>query len=87
VGAGEAKEEKVPLSETIRLLNDRFGTQFTEGDRLSFLQIKKKARTNEQVIQTALANRLDNFGLDIRKLVRRFHDRASVRSFAKVFVR
>jgi type I restriction enzyme R subunit len=71
VGAGKGKEEKVPLSEPIRLLNERFGTQFTR--RIAFHSYRlKKARTNEQVIQTALVNPLDNFELDIPKLVEDF---------------
>ena len=35
-GTGKAKEEKAPLSEIIKVLNDRFGTNFTEEDRLFF---------------------------------------------------
>ena len=47
VGTGKAKDEKAPLSEIIEVLNERFGTQFTEEDRLFFQQIKEKAvRTN-----------------------------------------
>jgi hypothetical protein len=34
------------------VLNERFGTQFTEEDRLFFQQIKEKACKSEQVIQT-----------------------------------
>ena len=34
VGTGKAREEKAPLSEIIEVLNDRFGTNFTEEDRL-----------------------------------------------------
>lgn len=69
VGTGKAKDEKVPLSEIIQVLNERFGTQFTEEDRLFFQQIKEKACRSEQVIQTALANPLDRFELGIRKLI------------------
>lgn len=72
VGTGEAKDEKAPLSEIIEVLNERFGTQFTEEDRLFFQQIKEKAVKNEQVIQTALANPLDKFELGIRKLIEDF---------------
>ena len=43
VGTGKAKDEKAPLSEIIEVLNERFGTQFTEEDRLFFQQIKEKA--------------------------------------------
>lgn len=69
VGTGKVKEEKAPLSEIIQALNDRFGTAFTEEDRLFFDQITAKATTNSQVIQTAMANPLDKFQLGIRKLL------------------
>jgi type I restriction enzyme R subunit len=72
VGTGKAKDENAPLSEIIQVLNDRFGTQFTEEDRLFFQQIKEKALKSEQVIQTALANPLDKFELGIRKLIEDF---------------
>ena len=42
VGTGKAREEKAPLSEIIEVLNDRFGTSFTEEDRLFFEQIREK---------------------------------------------
>jgi type I restriction enzyme R subunit len=69
VGTGRADEEKAPLSEIIEVLNERFGTAFTEEDRLFFQQIKEKACNREQVVQTALANPLDKFQLGIRKII------------------
>jgi type I restriction enzyme R subunit len=72
VGTGKAQDEKAPLSEIIEILNERFGTQFNEEDRLFFLQIKEKASKNPQVIHTALANPLDKFELGIRKLMEDF---------------
>jgi len=72
VGTGKAKDEKVPLSEIIAVLNERFGTQFDEEDRLFFQQIKEKANKNHQVIQTALANPFEKFELGIRKLIEDF---------------
>lgn len=69
VGSGKGKEEKVPLSEIIQVLNERFGTAFTEEDRLFFEQIKARAMGNAQVVQTAMANPLDKFQLGVRKLV------------------
>ncbi|MDA8239028.1 MAG: type I restriction endonuclease [Nitrospiraceae bacterium] len=69
VGTGKAKDEKAPLSEIIRVLNERFGTDFTEEDRLFFEQIKEKASTHPQIISTAMANPLDKFQLGIRKLI------------------
>jgi len=69
VGSGRAKEEKAPLSEIIKVLNERFGTTFTEEDRLFFEQIKARATSNSQIIQTAMANSLDKFQLGVRKLL------------------
>ena len=69
VGTGKATDEQAPLSEIIRVLNERFGTQFNEEDRLFFQQIKEKACNSEQIIKTALANSLDKFELGTRKLI------------------
>ena len=69
VGTGKAKDEQAPLSEIIEVLNERFGTKFTEEDRLFFQQIKEKACNSEQIVKTALANPLDKFELGIRKLI------------------
>ncbi|NCC50344.1 MAG: type I restriction endonuclease subunit R [Spartobacteria bacterium] len=69
VGTGKAKEDKAPLSEIIDVLNERFGTAFSEEDRLFFEQIKERAVKREKVIQTARANPLDKFSLGIRKLI------------------
>jgi len=69
VGTGKAKDEKAPLSEIIEILNERFGTQFAEEDRLFFQQIKEKACKSEQIVRTAMANPLDKFELGIRKLI------------------
>ncbi len=69
VGTGKAKDEEAPLSEIIKVLNERFGTQFTEEDRLFFQQIKEKACNSEQIVRTALANPLDKFELGARKLI------------------
>ncbi|MDE2893758.1 MAG: type I restriction endonuclease [Chloroflexota bacterium] len=65
VGTANPEEERSPLSEIIENLNDRFGTEFTEADRLFFEQIKESAIENETIRQTAQANSLDNFKLVI----------------------
>jgi type I restriction enzyme R subunit len=72
VGTGRSKDEHVPLSEIIQILNERFATNFTEEDRLFFDQIREKASKNPQVIQTALANPLDKFQIGIRKFIEEF---------------
>ena len=72
VGSGKEAEDKAPLSDIIELLNDRFGTEFNEEDRLFFEQIKQRASQNEEVIQTAQANTYDKFELGIQKMVEGF---------------
>jgi type I restriction enzyme, R subunit len=69
VGSGKAKDEKVPLSEIIEVLNERFGTSFNEEDRLFFEQIKEKATNHPQVIQLRQANPFDKFQLGLRKTI------------------
>ena len=69
VGTAKSVDEKAPLSEIIQALNERFGTDFSEEDRLFFQQIKEKACQDDKVIQTALANPLDKFKLGIRKML------------------
>lgn len=61
MSTSEPEEERAPLSEISEDLNDRFGTEFTEADRLFFEQIKESAAENEAMHQTALANSLDSF--------------------------
>jgi type I restriction enzyme R subunit len=70
VGTSKSKDENKPLSEIIQALNDRFGTDFTEEDRLFFEQIKEKAAKDDKVIQTAKANTLEKFKLGIQDLIK-----------------
>ncbi len=69
IGTRKAKDQRAPLSAIIEVLNERFGTDFSEEDRLFFEQIKEKATKHSKVISTALANPLDKFELGIRKLI------------------
>ncbi|MFD2638107.1 type I restriction endonuclease subunit R [Piscibacillus salipiscarius] len=55
------EEEKERLSSIIERLNDRFGTEFTETDKLSFDQIKEDIINNEDLAQKAKVNTKDNF--------------------------
>ncbi|MDD9995957.1 MAG: type I restriction endonuclease subunit R, partial [Dehalococcoidia bacterium] len=71
VGTGRSEEDKAPLSEIIEKLNDRFGTRFTDEDRLFFEQVKERAVRNEEIRETARANPLDKFSLGIREVVGR----------------
>jgi type I restriction enzyme R subunit len=69
VGTSKSKDENKPLSEIITLLNDKFGTNFTNEDRLFFEQIKEKACVDDRIIQTARANSLEMFELGIKKII------------------
>jgi type I restriction enzyme R subunit len=69
VGTGKAKEEKIPLSEIIKVLNERFGTNFTDEDRFFFEQIREKATSNEQVVKLRRANPFDKFQVGLRQLI------------------
>ena len=69
VGTRTAQDEQAPLSEIIEVLNERFGTEFVEEDRLFFEQIKARACRNDRVVRAAGANPFDKFALGIRGLV------------------
>ena len=71
VGTGSPEEEKAPLSEIIERLNERFGTNFTDEDRLFFEQVKERALRDEDVRQIAVANPFDKFSLGIRDRVKK----------------
>jgi len=66
VGTRKAKDEDVALSEIIDVLNDRFGTEFTKADQLLFDQFVEEAKQDHEVVERALANRLDNFELAMK---------------------
>jgi type I restriction enzyme R subunit len=69
VGSGKAKDEKAPLSEIIEVLNNRFGTNFTDEDRLFFEQIKERATNNPEVVRLRQANPFDKFQLGLRRML------------------
>ncbi len=65
----DTRDAKVFDCVVVKVLNDRFGTSFTEEDRIFFEQIREKASANQQVIATAKANPLDKFLLGIKPLI------------------
>lgn len=60
-GLKKQKEEEALLSEIIHVLNDRFGTEFTEADRLFFEQIEAELLEDDTLKMQAKANKLDTF--------------------------
>ena len=67
VGTGNPEDEKAPLSEIIERLNERFGTEFTDEDRLFFEQVRERALRDKDVRKIAVANPFDKFSLGIRE--------------------
>jgi len=60
-GLKREKEEKAPLSEIIEILNERFGTEFEEADRLFFEQIEADLLADKILQKQAKVNKLDTF--------------------------
>lgn len=60
-GIKREKEEKDKLSNIIRLLNDRFGTDFTDADKLYFEQLEQALYQNEELKMRAENNPIENF--------------------------
>jgi type I restriction enzyme, R subunit len=60
-GIRREKEERDKLSNIIRVLNDRFATEFTDADRLYFEQIEQAMFENEDLKVRAQNNSLENF--------------------------
>ena len=65
-GTGDPEEDAAPLSEIIARLNERFGTDFTDEDRLFFEQVRERAVRDEDVRRMALANTYEKFALGFR---------------------
>lgn len=60
-GIRVTKEEKEALSEIVNVLNKRFGTEFTEADKLFFDQIEEELVADDKLMEQAQSNTLDNF--------------------------
>jgi len=60
-GLKRTKEEEALLSEIVLVLNDRFGTEFEEADKLFFDQIEAELMEDEKLQIQAKANKMDTF--------------------------
>ncbi len=69
VGTGMVREEQMPLSRLIDLINERFGGELTEADQLFFDQIAEAASRNESLRKAAEVNSLDKFQLVFRQVL------------------
>ena len=61
VGTGAPDDQEIRLSELINILNDRFGTDFTQADQLFFDQIQEEAIESEALQKAAAANSKSDF--------------------------
>ena len=69
IGSGIVREENVPLSKLIDLINERFGSELTDADQLFFDQIAEVASQNEDLRKAAEVNSLDKFQLVFRQVL------------------
>jgi len=69
VGSGMVREENVPLSRLIDIINERFGGELNEADQLFFDQIAEAASRNEALQKAAEVNSLDKFQLVFRQVL------------------
>ena len=67
VGTGQSQVDEAPLSELIKALNERFGTEFTEADRLFFEQIEEEAFEDAGLKEAASANNFGDFSSILAK--------------------
>lgn len=63
VGTGIARDEDVPLSRLIDVINERFGTDFTDADQLFFDQIIEAAVEDGSLREAAGVNPEEKFSL------------------------
>ena len=69
VGSGLVREQPVPLSRLIDVINDRFGTDFTDADQLFFDQIVEAALADEGLRQAAQANPEEKFAIMFNRVL------------------
>jgi len=60
-GIKKEKDEKVPLSEILEIVNERFGTDFTDADRFFFEQIEEILLQDPTLQAQARNNSIENF--------------------------
>jgi type I restriction enzyme R subunit len=81
------KETRAPLSEIIRIINERFGTDWTEADKLFLDQLEEDLVSDEQLQLQAHSNTLDNYrygfnDVFLDKLIARMEQNQDI--FAKI---
>lgn len=69
LGTSVLREEQVPLSKLVDLINERFGTEFNQADQYFFDQIVETAIMDEGIIKAANVNPEDKFELVFKNLL------------------
>ncbi len=69
VGSGLVREQPISLSRLIDVINERFGTDFTDADQLFFDQIIEAALADEGLQHAAKANPEDKFALVFNRVL------------------
>ena len=69
VGSGLVRQQPVPLSQLIDVVNERFGTDFNQADQLFFDQIVEAAMADDGLRQAAAVNPGDKFELVFKNLL------------------
>lgn len=69
VGTAVAREDRLPLSRLIDVINERFGKDLNEADQLFFDQIVEEAVRVEALQQAAEANPVDKFQMVFRQVL------------------
>lgn len=69
VGSGVVRQEEVPLSRLIDVVNDRLGTDFNQADQLFFDQIVEAALIDEGLQRAAAVNPGEKFELVFKNLL------------------
>ena len=74
------KEEQIQLSQIVEAINNRFGTEFTEADRLLFDQVGLDLINDEAIIKQAKTNSFESFlqGSLRDKSIEKFIDRMDI---------
>lgn len=67
VGTGMVREDNVPLSRLIDVINERFGGELNEADQLFFDQLAEAAVNDESLRRAAGVNSVDKFQLVFRQ--------------------
>lgn len=69
VGTGMVREDPMPLSRLIDLINDRFGTDFNQADQYFFDQLVEAAVLDDALRQAAAVNPEEKFRLVFKNLL------------------